>query len=117
MRHIRSADPWSSFLEPDERAAAPAHYLDPGRAEPHPAAHAGAIDGELPATSRRVMMELSSAHGELTVEELHDRSGLTLLEVADAVRELHGRGLVGLSREQGDEVVRAMGAGHAGSGG
>lgn len=116
MRHIRSADPWSTFLEPDERVGAPTtRYLDPGRPGAHAAGHRS-IDADLPTAGRRLLEELTSSRGGLTVEQLHDRSGLTLLEVADAVRELSARGLVGLRRENGDDVVRATGAGRSGTG-
>lgn len=142
MRHIRSADPWSTFLEPDERVAPLTRYLDPGarhdgegrpgnpgHAGPHEDVHedpagsppdpahdssATSADGDLPDAGRRLLAELSSAHGALTVEQLHDRSGLTLLEIADAVRVLRARGLVGLRRDGGDEVVEVTGTGHAG---
>lgn len=117
MRHIRSADPWSTFLEPEERVGAHTRYLDAGRPGAHAAGHHGSMDGDLPTAGRRVLDELSSARGGLTVEQLHDRSGLTLLEVADAVRELSARGLVGLRRENGDDVVRATEAGRSGTAG
>lgn len=104
MKHIRSADPWSSFLEPAAGGMSAPHGVG-FMAESARARHDG--DAGLPAASRRVLDALQSeGHGELTVDELHDRAGLSLLEVADAVKELYERGLVGLLREADDEVVR-----------
>lgn len=108
MKHIRSADPWSTFLAPDERAAGASAWhggetfmADAGRS------HGGNAD--LPRASRRVLDALANGHGALTVEQLHDVAGLTLLEVADAVKVLRERGLVGLRREADDEIIRLTG--------
>lgn len=105
MREIRSADPWSAFLSPGRDAgarppgAAPAG--EPGRAAAY--AESGAEDA-----CRRVLAQLRSADGPLSLEQIHHATRLGLLEVADAVDTLRGRGLVAVEREI-DEVVRLTG--------
>jgi hypothetical protein len=119
MKHVRSADPWSAFLDPDERVpgspgSSSRQLADGFFGAPDGRAHEGAVDGDMAVSARQVLQALSNGHGALTVEHLHDRTGLTLLEVAEAVRDLCGRGLVGLRRVGDEEVVQVTGAGHAG---
>ncbi|WP_344283106.1 hypothetical protein, partial [Actinomadura napierensis] len=56
----------------------------------------------------RVLDQLRSASGPLSLAEIRHATGLGLLEVADAVERLHDRGLVAIEREI-DEVVRLTG--------
>ncbi|MFA1547401.1 hypothetical protein [Actinomadura chokoriensis] len=106
MRENRSADPWSAFLAPPGRSdgarrppgAAPAGEPRPPAAEP--AAEPGGEDA-----CRRVLAQLRSANGPLSLEQLHHATRLGLLEVADAVDALRARGQVAVQREI-DEVVR-----------
>ncbi|RAY13187.1 hypothetical protein DPM19_22110 [Actinomadura craniellae] len=110
MRQNRSTDPWSTFLGPSERpgeSAArrfPEEYLAGERER-------GTGDDleDLPESCRRVLDALTAARGPLSVEALHDRLGLTLLEIADAVRVLDGRGLVVVRREGGEDLVGLAG--------
>lgn len=102
MRENRSADPWSAFLAPPGRRAAPRR--------PPGAAPGGAGEAEPGAQDacRRVLARLRAANGPLSLEQLHHATRLGLLEVADAVETLRERGLVAVEREI-DEVVRLTG--------
>ncbi|MCP9954762.1 MULTISPECIES: hypothetical protein [Actinomadura] len=106
MREIRSADPWSAFLAPSGRdagrrtpGAAPAG--EPGHTPSH--AEPGAEDA-----CRRVLAQLRSTGGPLSLEQIHHATRLGLMEVAEAVDMLRERGLVAVEREI-DEVVRLTG--------
>ncbi|MWA01143.1 hypothetical protein F8568_012280 [Actinomadura sp. LD22] len=115
MRQNRSADPWSTFLAPPGRAAGsgvPAAPDAPG------APHARGDAGEASTASQgsealgdvygRVLDQLRSADGPLSLAEIRHATGLGLLEVAGAVERLRDRGLVSIEREI-DEVVRLIG--------
>ncbi|TQM70210.1 hypothetical protein FHX41_3930 [Actinomadura hallensis] len=107
MRQIRSADPWSAFLNTRRRpeGARPAGAVPPGEPGPaDPDAASGAESG-LGQAERRVLARLRSADGHMSLEQLHHATGLGLLEVAEAVDALRGRGLVSVEREI-DEIVR-----------
>ena|SRR6185503_11536362 len=105
MRQNRSADPWSAFLDPSDRGTgSPTRHLS--RAYTGDERPARSTEVDLPAASRRVVGALNTERGPLTVEQLHERLGLTMLEIADAVRALRGRGMVGIGRIGDEDVVR-----------
>lgn len=106
MRQNRSADPWSAFLNSRGRVAGarPPGAAPPG--EPGPA-DPGA-ESPLGDTARRVLAQLRSADGSMSLEQLHHATRLGLLEVAEAVDALRERGLVSVEREI-DEIVRLTG--------
>ncbi|MDL4817918.1 hypothetical protein [Actinomadura opuntiae] len=111
MRQIRSADPWSTFLAPPGRAAGAGEPGAPGAPEaPHARGDFGKADagGTGSDAHVRVLDQLRSASGPLSLAEIRHATGLGLLEVADAVERLHDRGLVAIEREI-DEVVRLTG--------
>ncbi|QXJ25202.1 hypothetical protein AGRA3207_006662 [Actinomadura graeca] len=104
MRQNRSADPWSTFLAPSGRApgvtpSGAASSGEPGRAP------GGGDDPGGEDACHRVLERLRAARGPLSLEQIHHATRLGLLEVADAVDALRGRGLVEVEREI-DEVVR-----------
>lgn len=116
MGQNRSADPWSTFLgsaersggaqagrwtgpSADERGTAPGHAVDASdRSATEPSEF-----GE------RVLDALAEESDPVPVERLHERLGLSLLEVADAVRELDRAGLVEVVRSGMDDLIRATG--------
>jgi hypothetical protein len=74
---------------------------EPGRTS----AQAGAGAEE---ACRRVLAQLRSAGGPLSLDQLHHATRLGPMEVAEAVDMLRERGLVAVEREI-DEVVRLTG--------
>ncbi|MGH3238846.1 MAG: hypothetical protein ACRDNL_00610 [Spirillospora sp.] len=112
MREIRSADPWSAFLTSSGRGGAARPVTgeyDRGHGErPGASGSPGSVGEQQPGAEdarRRVLAQLRSARGPLTLEQIHHATRLGMLEVADAVEELRDRGLVAVEREI-DEIVR-----------
>lgn len=125
MGQNRSADPWSTFLGPERAGRASGDHWAAAR---HAATGAGAAPGALPGgvsgpaadlsrKCRLVLDALTEEDGPLPVEGLHDRVGMSLLEVADTVRALSLAGLVEVIREGTAELVRLAGPADAGPAG
>jgi Mn-dependent DtxR family transcriptional regulator len=60
-----------------------------------------------------VLEALADEDGPVAVEDLHERLGMSLLEVADAVRELRRAGLVEVIRSGMDDLVQPAGSASA----
>ncbi|WUH96560.1 hypothetical protein OHR68_23640 [Spirillospora sp. NBC_00431] len=109
MREIRSADPWSAFLTSSGRGAAARPATGEYDRAPGEYPVAPGAPGERPPDAedarRRVLAQLRSARGPMSLERIHHATRLGLLEVANAVDVLRERGLVAVEREI-DEIVR-----------
>ncbi len=103
MRSSGSADPWSSFLAPSDAppgsTKAPTGFTGAARRDPE--------RPELTPDGREVLRYLEG-RPPTPVGELGEHTGLGLLEVAEAVRQLSARGLVRVRTVGGEERVQAV---------
>lgn len=106
MRQPRSADPWSSFLDPQD-GSHHEHYSAMGTGGDRAGAPPEEPRQPLTEPAQRVLDLLQREAGEIPVRQLGDRLGLGLLAVAEAVRLLRTRQLVDILHSGQDESVRA----------
>lgn len=105
MRQPRSADPWSSFLDPQDGSH---HQRDAssGTGGGRAVTPEGEASQALPEPSRQVLALLQDHGGEVPVRQLAEQLDLGLLEVADAVRILRARHVVDVMHPGPRETVR-----------
>lgn len=106
MKQPRSADPWSSFLDPQD-GFHHENYSTMGTGGGRPGAPPEEPRQPLTEPARRVLDLIQSEASEIPVRQLGERLGLGLLEVAEAVRLLRTRQLVDILHSGQDESVRA----------
>jgi hypothetical protein len=106
MRQSRSADPWSSFLDPQD-GSHHENYSTMGTGGGRAGAPPEEARQPLSEPARQVLALIQAEAGEIPVRQLGDRLGLGLLEVAEAVRVLRSRQLVEVVDSGQDESVRA----------
>jgi hypothetical protein len=112
MRQPRSADPWSSFLDPQDGSHHERHASS-GIRGGRVVVPEGEGPQALPEPSRRVLALLQDHGGEVLVRQLAEQLDLGLLEVADAIRILRARHVVDVMHSGPRETVRvAVGYAH-----
>ena len=102
MTQPRSTDPWSTFLDPAGPARVPRRLNGPHQT--HETPDRGTTDGDLSDASRR-LLALLVGERVLLLDEVGDRLGLGLLDVAEAVESLRAQGLVAVVERDGAERI------------